>query len=505
MNPTIKAIEVPSSPRTQLPKTVALIGQGIRFASEYQPLRLHAAGLATRADRKDYLGQLERIYNDFLKRWRYVRDPLGLETVATTGRAVWGIVGGSFARPGEYGHGDCDDATTYIGAAARAIGLPVRIVTMSPPGRLTPSHVYPQIKIPKIGWITADPVAHPHPIGYEPPAGRRQVWDLFGNLLADTAKGAKTMTYQDYVNGLTGLADTANEGCTARPLEMYGLAGIDGQEPEDISTTVISDFGKYTPLLGAMDGGGIGVEVVPDTVDGYAITPVLELGVEDFAYLQEHGTPYEGMYAIDWEGEPYQYQIDGLGRGFFKRLRRKLRKVGRRIKKGIKRARKRIRKGIRRVAKGIKKIAKKIIKRIPGGKYLLKIAGKIKKVALKLVKPLAKILGGPIGKFVAKVAAFVPGIGTAIAAGLHTAGKIAKVMSKWGVKKVAGKLSFSSGKQAKGFRKDLAKEARALAKKKQMKGIGAVQQRRGAITPRHIRRASPMMLGGQYENEIRIR
>lgn len=500
MNPTIKAIEVPTTPRSQLSTTVRLIGEGIRSASEYQPLRLHVAGLATRADRKDYLGQLERIYNDFLKRWRYVRDPLGLETVATTGPAIWGIVGGSFARPGEYGHGDCDDATAYIGAAARALGFPVRIVTMAAPGALIPSHVYPQIRIPKIGWITADPVAHPHPLGYEPPAGRRMIWNLSGQLLADSAKGGKMSSYQEYVNGLSGLADTANQGTTSAPLEMYGLAGLDQAEPLDISTTVLQGFGSYTPLLGAMDGGGIGVEVEPDTADGYALTPILELSLGDYAYLEEHGTPYEGMYAIDWDGNPYQYQIDGLGRGFFSRLKKRIKRFGRRVKKGIK-------KGF----KAIKRVAKKIIKKIPGGKYLIKIAGKLKKVALKLVKPLAKILGGPIGKFVSKVAAFVPGIGPAIAAGLYTAGKIAKVMNKLGIKKKAGKLSFKSGDQAKRFKLELAREAKRLAAQKQKRredqAIRGLQVARApGLRPRRgFRVARGRMLSGtDYENEVRI-
>ena len=180
---TLTAIEHPTTARRRLAQTIELIGQGIKDASTYQPLRLHAAQLATRAPRKNYRKQLEEIYNDFLSRWRYVRDPFELETVATTGPAVWGIVAGNWnADPDGYGHGDCDDATVYLGAAARAIGFPVRIVTMAKAGQPTDdhSHVYPEAQIPGIGWTPLDAVAHPAPMGSAPPASSRIIWDLEG-------------------------------------------------------------------------------------------------------------------------------------------------------------------------------------------------------------------------------------------------------------------------------------------------------------------------------------
>ena len=92
------------------------------------------------------------------------------------------------------------------------------------------------------------------------------------------------------------------------------------------------------------------------------------------------------------------------------------------------------------MAKKIKKGIRKVISKIPGGKFLLKIADKIHKVAMKFVKPLMKFVGKYASKL-APFAAIIPGFGPAIAAGLHVAGKIAQVYNKFSkVVKIVGKV-----------------------------------------------------------------
>jgi len=464
----LTAVSVPTNPRVQLAKTVKLIGQGIKQGAEYQPLRLHAARIAASAPgRKDYGAQLQALYNNFMSRWRYVRDPVGIETVATSGPALWGVVWGAYNEGGK-GWGDCDDATAALGAAARAIGLPVRIITMSKPGTVAQSHVYPEIHLPGRGWTPADPVAHPLPMGGAPPAGVRLVWDLNGRQL-----GARMSQYSGQMNGLgyqsaypaaypepaidglagmyqpayaepystAGLADTVSEGWEAADLESFGLAGTDGQLPEDMIEATGS--GAYVEPMGILGGGACMAEVTPETMEGYAMTPLLEVGLTDYGYLQEIGAPYEGMGATDaFTGDYYRWQTDPVsGLGFFKKIFR------------------RVRKGIRKIGKKIRKGARWLLKKIPGGKYLLRFGKKLKKIAMKMVKPLAKLVG-KAAPFLSKVAAFIPGYGPAIAAGLHTAGRIAKVMQKVGVKKKKGKLSFKSGQQMKAFKRELRKEAK---------------------------------------------
>jgi hypothetical protein len=137
--------------------------------------------------------------------------------------------------------------------------------------------------------------------------------------------------------------------------------------------------------------------------------------------MQVWKQPKDGMLALGDDGTIYQY--DGtLGRGFFKRLFR------------------RVAKGIRKVAKRIKKGIRKVISKLPGGKFILKIADKIHKVAMKIVKPLMKFVGKYASKL-APFAAMIPGFGPAIAAGLHISGKIANIYNKFSkVVKIVGKV-----------------------------------------------------------------
>lgn len=195
---------------------------------------------------------------------------------------------------------------------------------------------------------------------------------------------------------------------------LLGADDYDGYtEPSDWSTVGLRGFGYLAPHYDAQGGGvipggmlgGLAAEVIPEYQSGLARTPMIELAPKDYEYMRVAGTPYPGMYGLGDDGTVYQY--DGLG-GFFKRLFRKVRKVAKRIRKGI----------------------RKVVKRLPGGKMLLKIGGKIRKLAMKVVKPMTKFIGKYAGKL-APIAAMVPGYGTAIAAGLRIAAPIARRASKF--------------------------------------------------------------------------
>jgi hypothetical protein len=151
------------------------------------------------------------------------------------------------------------------------------------------------------------------------------------------------------------------------------------------------------------------------------------------------------MAGLGDDGQVYTY--DGFA-GFFKRLFKKAKGFVKKIGAGIKR----------------------VIKKIPGGKYLVKLGEKIHKISMKFVRPLVKFVGKYASKL-APVAALIPGYGPAIAAGLMTAGKIANLMQKFDVSTVGQKgkprnLKFKSKKQAKDFEHALKREA-AEEKKRQ--------------------------------------
>lgn len=472
-----------------LHRTIKIIGQSIVKGSTFPPLRANAAGLATRANPKDYIGQAKAIFDDFTTRWRYVHDPLLTELVSGDGNSSWNIVYGAGARRGEKGHGDCDDATAALGAALLSVGFPVRIATVNKPGSPTLfTHVYPEFYQKGIGWIAADAVGFPkHGIGWNPPADRYAVWDLNGKLISK--RGKFPASFQQMLNGENDIFADYNGGIAMterdqifrdQGLERYGFAGVenDGQGIADWSNIGLVGFGAYEPTMGMMeDASHLMAEYdETDTIGNtdFVRTKMFEMDPDEYRYMQQNGRPRQGAVALGDDGDVYQWREDyeGLG-GFFKKM---FKRIGSRVKK---------------VFKKIGSVARKILKKIPGGKYLIKLHDKVKAITMKIVKPLMKFVGRYAAKL-APLAAMIPGYGPAIAAGLKVAGKISKVLSETGVlQDKKGKLIFKSGAQAKQLQKALHREAKALALSKGMKPKPTNKGRRSvrllkAGTPEHV-------------------
>jgi len=180
---------VPTGINKQI-RTIRLIGKAIREGSKYLPIRNHAAAIATRAGPKDFLGQVREIYRDFVNRWRYVNDIYGSELLTFSPEAMARLmlaldgVGVGLGR----GAGDCDCASATMGAMLRSIGRPILLGTTaplrSPPGKRF-SHVFPVAHIPKVGWITVDPVLFPdRKFGSTAHHSRIALFDLDGKLVA---------------------------------------------------------------------------------------------------------------------------------------------------------------------------------------------------------------------------------------------------------------------------------------------------------------------------------
>lgn len=455
--PKLQKINIPGGGYSQMKGTLKIIGDAIVDGSRYLPIRNRAAALATTALPKDYMGQVGAIFADFVKRWRYVRDPYGRELVHRSPKQVFELVmGGRSDSPGVgfgKGAGDCDDATVAIGAQLASIGFPVRIATIAPlgapPGRMM-SHVFIQTKVPGIGWVTVDPVVFPkHGLGYTPPHSRIATWDLTGQLLDQQGNGRGLSGMEDIVQTqLEQWRDYAGMGDYTEP----------GEELLDFRVYGIKDFGIYADYMGMMGGCGLMAEVEVDE-SGRAWTPALELRPEDYRYMAQNGVPYEGMPALGDNGSVYMYDP---GLGFFKSIFSAAKSA---VSSAVSKA---------------KSLGKSLISKIPGGKYLMKLGNKVWKISKKLVGPLARFVG-PLAKKLAPVAALIPGYGPAIAAALYTTGKITDLMKKYGVstvKKKGGpnKLKFKSGSKAKAFQKALKKLAskqkkRVKAKRKKRRGM----------------------------------
>jgi hypothetical protein len=487
---------VNGTPYDQMRTTIRIVGKAIKDGAEYLPIRNLAARLATKAGPKDYLGQLESIYNYAIDNWRYVRDPAHKELVTTSPSALYRLVlaGDGKGLGSGRGAGDCDDITAGMGAMLYSIGFPVQMATTAPPNTLAGKmfgHIFIQAKVPKIGWITVDPVVHPNAtFGTTPKHSRIAFFNLDGRLIG----------YRGNAVGLHGLKEGINmnlhgedPGYATSALPDLGLGGIDTATPTDLPEDWrlygIPDFGAYSEFLGIISGDQIrplAAEVdyfLGDDGELVAHTPILELSQDDWQYVRTFGAPYDEMFALGDDGEVYYF--DGT-LGFFRRL-------ARRIKKRVKKVARRIRRGIRRV-----------IKKIPGGKKLIRLGKKIWKVAHKIVKPLIKFVGKYAAKL-APVAALIPGYGPAIAGALYSAGKIAKLMDKYAVK-ITGpigkvrKLKFKSAKLASKFQRALKsaaeKEKRKVRRKPTVKRRLRRFSRRRAAPFRKIsrRRAAPFRL-----------
>lgn len=454
---TIQRIPVHGGYANQMRETLRRIGAAIRRASVYPPIRNHAAAVATTAGPKDFLGQLEAIYNDFIKRWRYVKDPASKELVTSSPQAIWRLtmagdgVGVGLGK----GAGDCDCATTALGAMLEAIGFKTRLGTTAdlkaPPGKLF-GHVFIQAQVPGAGWVTVDPVLHPkRAFGSTTPHARMAWWDLDGNLLG-------------YHGNYTGIGETQEgsmlNGPNIQEWTDYGFAGLggvdDGTEPVEWSMLGLRNWGwmdtengkkSTVEMYGVIDGANLnGMMAEMDTNDdwggGTYRTPMLELALDDYAYVARNGQPYDGMVALGDTGEVYAYDGSlGFFKKLFRRVKKRVKKVARRIKRGV----------------------KKVLKKTKFGRLLLKIGAKIKKIAMKVVRPLIKFVGKYAAKL-APIAALIPGFGPAIAGGLMVAGKVAKTMMKYGVKTTGKKgkvrnLALKDPKKLPAFKKAMHAEA----------------------------------------------
>jgi len=359
------------------------------------------------------------------------------------------------------GAGDCDCATIALGAQLEAVGFKTRLGTTAPrrsvPGRLF-GHVFIQAYVPKIGWITVDPVLHPkQPFGAVANHSRIAWWDLDGNLLGTAGNYLGDNTEGDMTNQLNieqwadyGMAGATEPEGYEEPIEWSMLGLSDWGWMAAPGGGKVSTIATYGYIDGAQLNGMMAEVDENDTWDastGTYRTPMLELSVDDYQYMTQHGRPYDGMLALGDTGEPYVY--DGLS-GFFKKLFKK------------------VKKGVKKIAGKIKKGVKKLLKKTKFGRWLIKVGGKIKKIAMKIVKPLVKFVGKYAAKL-APIAAMIPGYGTAIAAALCAAGKVANLMQKYGVftEGKPGKvrtLKLKKPKKFKKFAKALHSEAAKMKK-----------------------------------------
>lgn len=163
-SPRIERRRIPSGlPGTR--NTVDHVGRLIREGASDFYVRQKAIDilLARRIPAKDYLGEINALFQWVQRHVRYTRDPFRVEVLHSPRRML------------ELRAGDCDDMTILLGALVKSVGHPVRIV-LTGPDALRPdlfSHIYLEAQH-RGQWIPLD-ATMPYSMGWSPRAPVRQV------------------------------------------------------------------------------------------------------------------------------------------------------------------------------------------------------------------------------------------------------------------------------------------------------------------------------------------
>jgi len=132
--------------------------------AEFQKLIYGLVNHAMPGQWKDYQRELSTVFNWFKKNIDYRRDPYGVELL----QDVWSTLDRKRA--------DCDDATTFLAAAAEVLGAPARIVTVSTRSNKEPNHVYAEAQVGG-RWLGLDATVPQSYVGWAPPhVTARRIW-----------------------------------------------------------------------------------------------------------------------------------------------------------------------------------------------------------------------------------------------------------------------------------------------------------------------------------------
>lgn len=141
-------------------KTVELIADLVREGAKDFCVRQTAIEILMRhgVRPKDYLGEIDTLFEWVKRNVRYTRDIHRVELLHTARRML------------ELRAGDCDDMTILLGAMLMSIGHPVRLVLAGfrPQQPHLYSHIYPEVRL-KERWLPIDATVS-RPIGWAPPA-----------------------------------------------------------------------------------------------------------------------------------------------------------------------------------------------------------------------------------------------------------------------------------------------------------------------------------------------
>lgn len=146
MSATLKTRRLPGGPGKQF-RALELMRQLIKTWGRDPALRDWANQVIRKVREGDSKQEIRRLAMGIKLRVRYSRDPWKIETVADPLETL------------KVGYGDCDDLVVLFGAAAQAIGYPVRLVMAGNTGAAW-SHIYNEVYLQDQNgrgkWIPVD-------------------------------------------------------------------------------------------------------------------------------------------------------------------------------------------------------------------------------------------------------------------------------------------------------------------------------------------------------------
>lgn len=125
-----------------------------------QRVREKALQLVSTLPERAWLSEIRALHEFVRDRIRYVRDPVGLESVATPEMTL------------QYAQGDCDDKSTLLASLLESLGHPARFVAVGIGGGPF-SHVLVETRVKSTGvdmrdWMPLETIL-PKPAGWYPP------------------------------------------------------------------------------------------------------------------------------------------------------------------------------------------------------------------------------------------------------------------------------------------------------------------------------------------------
>lgn len=260
-------------------------------ASKSWPFVEWARRLAAEAPPRDYVAQLEAIYNRIVEIWRYVGE--SDEWIHGSPRSLIAhVIGSKYSAPGVHplrvsiadlpvgaktkGFGDCDDVSTLVAAAALGVGMRAFWRVAKSEGS---AHVSVLVVTQRGEIISVDPVGHPtQRFGWAAP-GMVEVYALDGRPVWKGPSGHFKAT------SLSGIESRKQTMSHAGPIA----------EPETY-------FLRDQTLRGATCRGHW-CAVAKEDIDGPRVISVPERAARAF----ERGVAIDGVEGVDELGKTYTY------------------------------------------------------------------------------------------------------------------------------------------------------------------------------------------------------